>query len=340
MHHHGHHHSHSQSIEKREKATTLALIATSSLFVLKMVISYFSGSVGLLSEAIHTGLDLLSSLVTFFVIRVAVQPADYNHPFGHGKIESLSAMFEAFLLLVAAVYIVYEGISKWLTPGHHIHYVGWGLVVIAISVVVNLLVYLQNRNVAISEESIAIETNAFHFLTDVFSSLAVFLSLALVHFTGWSFWDPLVALLIAVYIFWIGVLQFKKCVSELSDTALPADEVTLIEGTIEKHKHQYLSYHDLRTRKAGAARHVDLHLELCSEQRVFEAHEVCDEIEEDLMAQFKEVQANIHVEPCGHHGEECGSFCRFYQKPRNKVREQVVTGALGTTAAETPPKEK
>ncbi|MGE4234056.1 MAG: cation diffusion facilitator family transporter [Bacteriovoracia bacterium] len=315
------------SLARRKRATNIALSATFLLFVMKVVISIFTESVGLLSEAIHTGLDLLSSVVTYFVIRVASQPADSDHPFGHGKIESLSALFEAFLLLVAAGYIVFEGISKWALGTHHLHNISWGLGVIGFSMIINLLVYLQNRHVAKAEESIAIETNAFHFLTDVFSSLAVFISLGLVHFTGATFWDPLVALIIAVYMSWIGILQIKKCLSELSDTALPSDEVDLIRNSIEKHKNEYLDFHDLRTRKVGAVRHVDLHLELCSEQRVADAHEVCDRIEEDMQQKFKEVQVNIHVEPCGHHSATCKTICEHYNKPRQQVVEDMLNEA-------------
>jgi len=305
-----------ESLRRRSAAATLALIATFVLTVVKLGVSIATGSIGVLSEAIHSGLDLISSLVTFFVVKESIRPADWDHPFGHGKIESISALFEAFLLLIAGGYIVYEGLSTWFEGAHAVHNIGWGLLVTGASVAINLFVFLQNRHVAHSEESIAIETNAFHFLTDVFSSLAVFISLGVVHFTGWVAVDLVAAFGIAVYIGWVGVVQIKKCLAELSDSALPIEEVREVENVLGARQTEFLNYHDLRTRKVGAVRHVDLHLTVCSEQKVHEAHEVCDRIEEDLLKKFKEVHMNIHVEPCGHHGEECTQICRFFKRPK------------------------
>lgn len=287
------------------------------LTIAKIGVAVATHSVGVLSEAIHSGLDLLSSIVTFFVVRASVRPADWDHPFGHGKIESLSAMFEAFLLMVAGGYIVYEGLATLSSDDHLVHHVGWGLAVTGGSVLVNLAVYFQNRGVAESEESLAIETNSFHFLTDVFSSFAVFLSLVAVKLTGWIWLDPVIALLIAAYVFWVGIEQIKKCIAELSDTALPRDEVDAIKGVLAAHEREYLNYHDLRTRKSGAVRHIELHLTVCSEQRVSVAHAVCDRIEDDIAKRFKEADINIHVEPCGNHGLQCSTTCRYYNQPRS-----------------------
>lgn len=289
------------------------------LSVSKLVVAGATGSIGVLSEAIHSGLDLLSSLVTFFTVRASARPADWDHPFGHGKLENLSALLEAFLLLVAAGYIVFESASRWKSGEHTVVHMDWALAVTAVSVVVNLYVYFQNRSVGKAEESIAIETNAYHFLTDVFSSLAVLLGLILLQLTGWSFLDPLIAVLIAVYILWVAIVQMKKSVAELSDVTLPTSEVEKIEGLIKKHSQSFLNFHDLRTRKSGFVRHVDFHLTVCQEQKVKAAHHVCDEIEEDVMGAFKEASVNIHIEPCGNHGPACTDTCRFYGKPKTQV---------------------
>lgn len=270
----------------------------------------------MLSEAIHSGLDLLSSLVTWVVVRESARPADWDHPYGHGKMESLSAMLEAVLLLLAGGFIVYEGVSKWASPDHQVYNIGWGLAVTGFSTLVNLFVYLQNRGVGRAFDSLAIETNAFHFLTDVFTSFAVFLSLGLLKITGWIVIDPIIALLIAVYVFWVGIEQLKKCVAELSDTALPEAEVAAVREAINSHQADYLNYHDLRTRKSGAVRHVEFHLTMCSEQNVEQAHAVCDLLETDISRRFQDCDVNIHVEPCGNHGPGCQTTCRFYNRPR------------------------
>lgn len=282
-----------------------------------MAVAVATGSVGVLSEALHSSLDLLSSIVTFFVVRASVRPADWDHPYGHGKIESLSALFEAFLLLVAGGYIIYESVHRWAGAPHELAHLDWGLLVLGASVLINLGVYLQNRHVAREHESIAIETNAFHFLTDVFSSLAVFLSLFAVRFTGLQWIDTVVAIAIAFYIGWVGVEQIKKCLAELSDTALPQEEVAQVRQVLVDRQKEFLNYHDLKTRKVGATRHVDLHLTVCSDQKVSEAHDVCDRIEGDLNQRFRDVNVNIHVEPCGNHGPECAKLCQFTKQLRS-----------------------
>jgi cation diffusion facilitator family transporter len=260
---------------------------------------------------------LLSSVVTYFVVKASVRPADWDHPFGHGKIESLSALFEAFLLLVAGGYIIYEGLARWTgSAPHHVEHIDWGLAVTGASIFLNLFVYFQNRRVARDEESIALETNAFHFLTDVFASIAVFISLLVLRSTQWIFVDALTGFLVAGYVFWIGVVQIKKCVAELSDSTLPDEEMAVVKEVLKSHEKGFLNYHDIRTRKAGAVRYIDLHLTVCSELKVSEAHETCDRIEEDLMKRFKEVHVNIHIEPCGTHDAACATICSFDNLPR------------------------
>lgn len=298
------------STKARSTAANLALAATAFLTLSKLAVALVTGSVGVLSEAIHSGLDLVSSLVTFFVVRASIKPADWDHPFGHGKIESISALFESALLIIAGGYILYESLAAWYSPTHHIHYIEWGLGITAFSIVLNLFVYFQNKKVAHAEESIAIETNAFHFLTDVFSSLAAFIGLLLVEWTGRTYFDVLIGILISFYVFWIGMVQIKKCVAELSDTALPPEEIQEVWKVLESHKKDFLDYHDLRTRKAGALRYVDFHLTLCADSRVQQAHDLCDEIENGLKNKFPQIDVNIHIEPCGHHSENCEVHCK------------------------------
>ena len=145
----------------------------------------------------------------------------------------------------------------------------------------------------------------------------------MIHFTHWVYLDPIVALVIALYVFWVGIEQIKKCVAELSDSTLPETEIASIKGVLLRHKTEFLNYHDLRTRKAGAMRYIELHLEVCSDQSVHEAHAVCDTIEADLTQCFKEVDVNIHVEPCGNHSMECTKTCQFYNAPRKQVGKNV-----------------
>ena len=190
------------------RAVNLALAATLILSALKLGVALATNSVGLFSEAIHSFLDLLSSTLTRIVVGLSERPADEERPFGYGKLQNLSALFEAFLLLIAGVYIIYEGLSK-IHAGSKIQNVHWAMGVTVLSMVVNLYVYFQNRGVARAAESIAIETNAYHFLTDFFSSAALLIGLAIIDYTRWDIIDPIAAILIAAYIFWVAMAQIK-----------------------------------------------------------------------------------------------------------------------------------
>ena len=307
----GHHHF---NINEKKSASLLALIATILLTGSKIFASIWTGSVGVLSEAIHSGLDLLSSVVTFFVVRVSSQPADDKRQFGYGKVESISALFEAFLLLIAGGYILYEGLEKFFDTTHTISHVDSGIWILGISVFVNLFVFLQNRKVAHEHESIAIETNAFHFLTDIFSSLAVFLSLILVKWKGWFWVDPLVALLVAVYVFVVSIQQMRKCVDELSDKVMPLDELEKLKEVMSLNKTLFFDYSDLKTRKVGPSRFAELTLFMCSNQTVQESHDICDLLEEKIKNQFKDISVNIHVEPCSLSNTDNCKECRFNKK--------------------------
>jgi len=306
----------SNASTSKSKAASLALLVTVILSLLKLFVAIVTGSVGVLSEAIHSGLDLVSSLLTFFVVRAAVRPADWDHPFGHGKLENLSALFEALLLIIAAVYIFYEGVLAWAYP-HSVQHLSWALVVIGFSAVANLFVYYQNLKVAKTEESIALETNSYHFLADFYSSLGIFIGLGVLKWTGLLWVDALLAVLIAVYVLFVALMQIKKSIAELSDMVLPEAEVLFIQSVLSQHQSRYLNYHDLKTRKAGAVRYVELHLTVCSDQSVKQAHLVCDIIEEDLMKHFKDAQVNIHIEPCDNHDIPCIKDCRFLNQPRS-----------------------
>ncbi len=294
----------------RKNAVRLAFFATLILSILKIAAAWFTGSVSVLSESIHSSFDLLSSVLAQLTVVRAIAPADKDHQFGHGKLETLSALFEGILLVVAGVFIVYEGISH-LRYGHPVVAMPVAMGVMAISVVVNLLVYLQNKKVAKHEESIAIETNAYHFLTDLITSLALLGGLVVIHFTGWHWVDPVAAVFVALYIFWIAFEQIKKCLADLVDVALPAVEIKRVESVMENFRARYLDFHDLRTRRMGGKRHIEMHLTVCSELKVQTAHDLCDEIEAALVHEFGKAHAVIHIEPCRHHGLDCAVVCQF-----------------------------
>jgi cation diffusion facilitator family transporter len=285
------------TIKIRSRAATLALLTTVGLTVLKLGTARYSHSVGLLSEGIHSFLDLVSATISFFTVKEAGKPADHGHPFGHGKIETLSSLFEALLLAVAGFVIIWEGVDHVLHP-QPVQHEGLALLVILISFVVSFLMYRHNAFAALQTESSALHVNALHFQSDVIASGGVFLGLALMKITGWTVLDPLVAFGVAAYILAISAPQVRSALLELVDTQLPPTEVRQIKTLLSQFKGKTIEAHDLRTRKSGATRHIDFHLVVCSQMTVDSSHSICDEIETQILAIFPNASVTIHVEPC------------------------------------------
>jgi cation diffusion facilitator family transporter len=293
----------------RSRAAALGLVATVGLTLFKLGVGAVSGSVGVLSEGIHSFLDLISAMVTYYAAPHSIKPADDDHPFGHGKFETISSLFESLLLILAAVVIFYEAVDHF----HHlqpIRHQGLGILVISVSMGVSYWVYRQNLADSALVDSRALRVNALHFLSDVVASLGVLIGLVLLKFTGWLMIDPIIAMLVAIYILFVAGQQVKLALDELSDTHLPDAEVQKIRQIIESYRDRMIEVHDLRTRKSGSFRHVDFHLVQCGEISVEKSHDICDEIEHSIVDVYPGAWVNIHVEPCRVvRGTECRKTC-------------------------------
>ncbi|MBN22992.1 MAG: cation-efflux pump [Bdellovibrionaceae bacterium] len=295
-------------MSQRRSAATLALGATLFLTAIKFVGAVLSGSVGVLSEGIHSFLDLISAAIAYVAVPRAGEPADEAHPFGHGKIETVSSLLESVLLLGAAGFIAYESLSRWSEPGHLDH--SWmAISILVVSIVVSFWVYQQNLRTSKETESMALEVNALHFLSDVLSGLGVLTSLLLIEWTGWTWLDPLSGLGVAVYIFLIGVKQTKRALADLVDVQLPDEELKEIREILSRFTDPVKGIHDLRTRRSGPSRHIDFHLLVCKYLTVEESHSICDRMEKAIEVTFPSAETQIHVEPCDNHEKQCPYRC-------------------------------
>ncbi|RYZ70558.1 MAG: cation transporter [Proteobacteria bacterium] len=293
-------HDHSQQESQRFRAATFALVVTLVLTVGKFLIAHITSSVGVLSEGIHSSLDLLSAAVAFFTIREAIKPADADHPFGHGKIETLSSLLEATLLVPASFFIFYESYEHWKNPTELKEpWLAFGVMVVAL--LVSFAAFLHNRGAAKSTESRAIEVNALHFLADAATSGGVALGIVVIYFTGLTWIDPLIGILIGLYILYLSAPQIWAAVQELADSRLPDSEIAEIEALIKTYANRIIEIHDLRTRKSGINRYIEFHLTTCGKETVEESHQVCDEMEHSIETRFPRATVSIHVEPCGNH---------------------------------------
>ncbi|MHB1134951.1 MAG: cation diffusion facilitator family transporter [Chloroflexota bacterium] len=294
--------------DSKTGVAALSVFSNAVLTLGKLVVGLMIGSVSVVAEAIHSGVDLVASLIALFAVGRSAQPPDVDHPFGHGKIENVSGTVEALLIFFAAGLIVVEAVRKLQGPPV-LPEVDLGLAVMAVSVVANILVSRRLFTVARRTDSVALEADAYHLSTDVLTSLGVFVGLVLVRLTGFAYLDPLVALGVAAHIVKAAWGITRRSFVDLLDRSLPEPERRLVAGIIEEHGDRLCGFHEVRTRKAGGERQIDLHLVVAAETSVEQAHELCDHLESDLRQSLGPCTLNIHVEPCRHQCQNCSLDC-------------------------------
>jgi cation diffusion facilitator family transporter len=275
----------------------VSVLSNSSLILIKLIAGTLTGSVAILTEAVHSSIDLVASVVALLSVRKAGEPADESHRYGHEKIENLAAAIEGILILVGSAAIAFEAIRHLLQHGR-VHTVGLGIAVVAGSMVVNLVVSTIISRGARATDSPALAGDATHLRTDAISSGAVLLALVLVDLTGAQWLDPAVALGVATVIVWSGVRLLSRSSRVLVDEALPADEVAIIREAIEKFGPSGVAgYHELRTRRAGSRRYVDLHVQFRQGTSLEDAHRTAHELQDQIGARLKGADVLIHLEP-------------------------------------------
>jgi len=282
-------------LTRKSRAALVSVLSNATLVGVKVVVGVVTGSVSVLSEAIHSANDLLAAGVAFVSTRVSDWPSDERHPFGHGKAESISGAIEAAFIVLAALWIVVEAVRK-LIGGGHVESIGLATAVMGGSAAVNALVAWYLFRVARAEDSLALEADAHHLSTDVYSSLGVGAGLGMVWLTGWHVLDPLVALAMAAVIGRIGWKLTLHAGHQLMDASLPADELALIRAALATEP-GLVSWHRLRTRKSGSERHVDLHIVLPAAISLAEAHETALRVEASIARLFPRVHVVVHMDP-------------------------------------------
>ena len=288
-----------QHIGTKKGAPLVSITSNCMLVVAKLVVGLLTGSVAILSEAIHSATDLLASLMAFVSVRWASKPADERHQFGYGKIENISGTVEGLLIFAAAGFIIYEAIRKILDiANYELVSLEWGLAVMGGAAVVNYFVSRHLRRVGKKTDSVAVEADGYHLLTDVYTSAGVFAGLLIVQLTGIKIIDPIIAILMALLICRAAYQITAKALKDLVDTRLPLDEVNRIRGVVETHIGEIVTYCDLQTRKSGGERYMHLTITTPQNMTVLQAHDICDRLESEINAEIPGIHIIIHCEPC------------------------------------------
>lgn len=293
-------------MDVRERKSRVALLSVASNTILvtgKIAVGVAIGSVSVLSEAIHSGIDLLAAAIALFAVRRSGKPPDRDHPFGHGKIENVSGAIEAILILIAAVWIVREAVHKLLEP-REIGAPALGVAIMLVSSAMNVWVSRRLFTVARETGSVALEADAWHLLTDVYTSAGVMVGLTAIMVGRMLFpgadlaWiDPVAALAVAVLIGRTAVRLTMEAGHDLLDGRLPPEEESWVRDFVRQHMPPIKAFHDFRTRKAGSLRIVEFHMLVDPAMSVEDSHRITEEIKQAVRSRYEGALVTIHVEP-------------------------------------------
>jgi cation diffusion facilitator family transporter len=314
----------------KSTAAWLSVLSNTSLIIAKIVVGILINSVSVISEAIHSGVDLIASGIAVFAVHHAEKPADQKHPYGHGKAENISGTIEAILIFIAAAWIIYEAVKK-LLHGGTVENAVWGIGVMLFSSIVNFIISEYLFKTAKKTDSVALEADAWHLRTDVYTSAGVFFGLALIWagetiFPGRHFhWiDPVAAIIVALFIVHAAWELTARSSKDLLDRALPKVEEEWINDFIQMKRPVVCGFHYLRTRKAGSFRFVDFHLQVDRNMTVENSHALTDEVVQAIKQRFPRTSITIHIEPCdGSCKPICLSGCFLSETERDKYHNKI-----------------
>lgn len=282
---------------KRIGTARFSLASAFALASVKFVVGVLSGSLGVLSSAFDSLADIFMSAVNLFSIRKSMDPADTTHPYGHGKVETLATVFQALVIGGTGAWVVREGILR-LVAGRVPESADAGIVVMGIALAASWYVSRRIRKAGEETGSPALVADSLHFATDVYTNAGILGSLLVFRFTGWAWLDPGVALLVGAYILFVAGKLLLEAVQDLIDRGLPEETVEIIRRVINDHRPMVVDFHDLRTRRAGSAKHVDFHLVVCREYKLEDAHRVADHLEKEIRQVLGNAHVVTHVDPC------------------------------------------
>jgi cation diffusion facilitator family transporter len=293
----------------KSRAALLSILSNTVLIVIKLAVGIMMQSVSVISEAVHSGIDLMAAVIAWFSIRESGKPADDEHRFGHGKIENVAGTIEALLIFGAAVYIIIKAAMKIISGTVEVEALGSGAAVMALSAMANYFVSRHLLKVARRTDSVALEADAMHLRTDVYTSIGVLAGLIAIKLTGIHLLDPLVAIGVALIIIKAAYDLTRNAFFPILDVRLPDAEEQIILDVLKGHPGKVLEFHKLRTRKSGNIRQIDMHLLVPKGLTVGEAHRLSHEIIRQIEESLPDSQILVHIEPCREECDGCPAEC-------------------------------
>jgi cation diffusion facilitator family transporter len=279
---------------EKNRVAFMSILAAVFLTGFKLIVGVFTGSLGILSEALHSALDMVAAAITYFSVRISDKPADSDHQFGHGKVENLSAFIETILLLVTCIWIIYEAISRLISGDFHIEVSIWSYVVVVSSMIIDITRSRILKRTALKYKSQALEADALHFSTDIWSSAVVLVGLIFANF-GIFYADSIAALAVAVIIITVSYRLGKKSVDVLLDR-VPENTFQQIENAVKNIK-EITHYHNIKVRSSGADTFVEINIHVAPNLNIREAHEISNRVEIEILKVIERGDIHVHIEP-------------------------------------------
>jgi ferrous-iron efflux pump FieF len=290
-------------LEMEERAKTsvarLSILAAAFLIILKTGTGFITGSISVWASLLDSTMDIFASVINFFAVRAASRPADKDHSYGHGKAESLAGLFQAIVIAASGIFLVYESVRRIISPNPTSS--EWlGVLTMMVAVAVSIALVARLKRVARETESLALQADATHYVTDIFTNLGALLALAIVGLTPWQIADPAISIAIAFYILWSAVSVGRESIDVLMDRRLPLDVDEQIGAVVSRFRDQgVLGFHDLRTRRSGSQKFIDLHLEVVRDLSLQDAHDATVRVLRAIEAEIPRARVHIHTDPAG-----------------------------------------
>lgn len=283
----------------KRSAARLSILAVAFLIALKAVTGFLTGAISIWASLLDSVMDVIASLINFVAVRAASRPADEDHAYGHGKAESLAGLVQTLVIAASGIYLITEAVNRLMYPRPlRSEWIGIGTMLVAIAVSISLMIRL--RRVARETESPALRSDAMHYVTDIYTNAGALLALLIVVVTGRTIADPIISILIAIYILRSAVYVSRESIDVLMDRRLPPDVDEQIAEIVSRYHDQgVLGFHDLRTRRSGAQKFIDLHLEVERDKRLEEAHAVTVKVLRAIEKEIPRAHVHIHTDPAG-----------------------------------------
>jgi cation diffusion facilitator family transporter len=327
--------------KKKRFVATLSVCSNSILVVAKFGIGLLIGSVSVMAEALHSGMDLVASFIALFAVRNSDKAPDQQHQFGHGKIENISGAVEALLIFIAGIWMIVEALKKlfFAAPQIETLTLNWGIAVMCLSCLLNFIVATLLFKVGKATDSVALIADGWHLMTDVYTSAGVMISLTIITLgekivpsLSLHWLDPITAIAVALLILRTSWKLTLKSAKDLMDTSLPDDEINWVKGLMLQYVPTVRGFHGLRTRKAGLTRYIEFHLIVNEQMTVKDSHKLTDYISTAIKNHLPGSRVTIHIEPCdGYCKPSCLAGCLCPEAGRKAIIEHATTPASNNT---------